>query len=117
MTGYVTAEWYKNTYQGSSIPDDKLQSTLDRASMDVDNLTRMKIKKLGGFSQLSEFEQVRVRLAVCSQADHLHFKSSLDGISSYSVGDISISVQDSLTEYDNACVRYLNMTRLINRGL
>lgn len=115
--GYVTAEWYKETYDGNSIPDEKLQGMLDRASMDVDNLTRMKIKKLGGFSQLSEFEQLRVQLAVCSQADHLHVKSSLGGVSSYSIGDVSVSMDESLDTYNKACVQYLSATRLMNRGL
>lgn len=115
--GYVTAEWYKNTYNGNSIPDDKLQGTLDKASMDVDTLTRMKIKKLGGFSQLSEFEQLRVQLAVCSQADHLYLKSSMDGVSSYSIGDISVNMEKAIDTYDKGCVAYLNPTRLMNRGL
>lgn len=115
--GYVTAEWYKNTYQGNSIPDDKLQGTLDKASMDVDTLTRRKIKKLGGFSQLSEFEQTRVQLAVCSQADHLYLKSSMEGVSSYSIGDISVSMEEAVDTYDKGCIMYLNSTRLMYRGL
>lgn len=117
MTGYVTAEWYKNTYQGSSIPDDKLQGMLDKASMDVDTITRMKIQKLGGFSQLSKFEQTRVQLAVCSQAEHLYGKSSMEGVSSYSVGDISVSMEKSVEAYDKGCMEYLNATRLTYRGL
>lgn len=115
--GYVTVEFYKTTYQGNSIPDDILQGTLDKASMDVDTLTRMKIKKLGGFSQLSEFEQLRVQLAVCSQADHIHVKSSLDGVSSYSIGDISVSMEEAIDTYDKGCIQYLNSTRLMYRGL
>ena len=115
--GYVTAEWYKNTYHGNSIPDNILQGTLDKASMDVDTITRMKIKKLGGFSQLSEFEQMRVQLAVCSQADHLYLKSSMDGVSSYSIGDISVSIEKAIDTYDKGCMEYLNATRLVYRGL
>lgn len=115
--GYVTVDFYKNTYQGNSIPDDILQGTLDKASTDVDTLTRMSIKKLGGFSQLSEFEKLRVQLAVCSQAEHIHLKSSLDGVASYSIGDISISMEKATNAYDTACIKYLNSTRLVNRGL
>ena len=117
MTGYVTTEWYKNTYQGSSIPDDKLQGILDKASMDVDTITRMKIKKLGGFSQLSGFEQTRVQLAVCSQAEHLYLKSSMEGVSSYSIGDVSVSMEEAVDAYDKACIQYLSSTRLMYRGL
>lgn len=115
--GYVTIDFYKNTYEGNSIPDDILQGKLDRASIDIDTLTHMKIKKLGGFSQLSEFEQLRVQLAVCSQADHLYMKSSMEGVSSYSIGDISVSMEEAIDTYDKACIQYLNSTRLLYRGL
>ena len=115
--GYVDSEFYKNTYNGNSIPDDILQGMLDKASMDVDRLTRMKIKKFGGFSQLSEFEQLQVQLAVCSQAEHLHLKSSLEGVSSYSIGDVSVSLEKAVDTYDAGCVAHLSNTRLMYRGL
>lgn len=116
MTGYVTAEFYKNQYHGHSIPDDCLQAQLDKASMDVDNLTRMKIHKLGGFDKLSDFEKIRVQLAVCSQADYSHLKASMDGLSSYSIGDVSVNFE-SAGDYDAACLSYLNATMLMYRGL
>ncbi len=114
--GYVTAEFYKGTYHGNSIPDDCLQDRLDKASMDVDVITRMKIKKFGGFDNLSNYEQTCVQLAVCSQADHIHTKASLEGLSSYSIGDVSVSF-DADQEYDQRCLSYLSMTRLTYRGL
>lgn len=114
--GYVTVDYYKNTYRGSSIPDADIQNMLDKASMDVDTLTRMKIKQLGGFSQLSNFEQIRVQLAVCSQAEYLHTKASLSGVSSYSIGDVSVSLEKS-GDYDRGCIQYLSSTRLMYRGL
>lgn len=114
--GYVTVDFYKNNYNGNSIPDEDLQSELDKASMAVDRLTRMKIKKLGGFGRLSEFEQHQVQMAVCSQADHTYTKASTKGLSSYSVGDISVSFGES-SSYDSECVSCLNSTRLMYRGL
>ena len=114
--GYVIPDWYKNTYQGNSIPDELLQGILDRASVDVDSLTRMKIKKLGGFSQLSEYEKLQVQLAVCSQAEYLYLKNTISGVSSYSIGDVSVSLE-STGDYDKACVKYLSQTRLIDRRL
>lgn len=113
---YVTVEYYKDTYHGNSIPDEQLQGFLERASMNVDTLTRMKIKRLGGFSQLSEFEQIRVQLAVCSQADYLYSKSTMEGVSSYSIGDVSVSLEKA-AEYDTACLSYLRATNLLYRGL
>lgn len=114
--GYVTVDFYKNTYHGNSIPDDSLQDQLDKASMDVDVYTRMKIKKLGGFESLSAHEKTCVQLAVCSQAEHLYTKASMNGLSSYSIGDVSASF-DATEEYDKKCISYLGMTRLSYRGL
>lgn len=114
--GYVTAEFYKSTYHGNSIPEDCLQDCLDKASMDVDVYTRMKIKQLGGFSNLSPYEQSCVQLAVCSQADHKYTQASLEGLSSYNIGDVSVSF-DATEEYSKTFKAYLSMTRLSYRGL
>ena len=114
--GYVTAEFYKSTYHGNSIPDDCLQDKLDKASMDVDIVTRMKIKQLGGFNKLSSYEQNCVQLAVCSQAEYKYTKASMDGVSSYSIGDVSVSI-DATKEYDKGFMTYLSLTRLVYRGL
>lgn len=114
--GYVTKEFYKGIYHGNSIPDDCLQDMLDKASMDVDVITRMKIHKYGGFDKLSNYEQNCVQLAVCKQADHLYTKASMEGLSSYSIGDVSASF-DTDKEYDKQCVSYLSMTRLAYRGV
>lgn len=117
---YVTTEFYKNTYHGNSIPDAELQSRLDRASMDVDIITHRKIYKLGGFEKLSKFEQLQVQLAVCSQAEYTYTKESMRGISSYSIGDISVGVDAEVfspSDYGLACMQHLNATRLTYRGL
>ena len=114
--GYVAAEFYKGVYHGNSIPDDCLQDTLDKASMDVDRLTRMKIKKYGGFEKLSSYEQNCVQLAVCAQAEHSYTKASMEGLSSYSIGDVSVSF-DADKEYSKECIAYLSMTQLTYRGL
>ena len=114
---YVTPDFYKSKYHGNSIPDDLLPAMLERASNDIDILTRMRIKKLGGFGALSEFEQNQVQMATCHQADYLQLKSSLDGVSSYSIGDVSVSYKEAVDKYDQTCLSYLSSTRLIYRGL
>lgn len=115
--GYVTAEFYKSTFHGNSIPDDCLQRRLDKASMDVDAITRMKIKRLGGFDSLTAFEQHQVQFAVCYQADYEHSKASMDGLSSYSIGDVSVNLDSSAADYCRDCISSLQMTRLIDRRL
>ena len=84
--------------------------------MDVDVITRMKIHKYGGFDKLSEYEKKCVQLAVCAQADYRYTKASMEGLSSYSIGDVSVNF-DASREYDKQCVAYLSMTRLMYRGL
>lgn len=115
--GYVTVEFYKRTFHGNSIPDDCLQHRLDKASLDVDAITRMKIKRLGGFNSLSAFEQEMVQFAVCYQADYEHSKASMDGLSSYSIGDVSVNLDSSVVDYCRTCIGYLQMTRLMDRRL
>lgn len=114
---YVTPDFYKSVYHGNSIPDDLLLAMLERASQEIDVLTRMRIKKLGGFGALSEFEQHQVQMATCYQADYLHLKSSLEGVSSYNIGDVSVSYAEAVDKYDQTCMAYLNATRLTYRGL
>ena len=114
---YTTVDFYKGTYHGDSIPEDKLVGILDKASTDVDILTHRKIQKLGGFNELSTFEQLCVQLAVCSQADFLYQRGSVNGFSSYSVGDVSVSLSKDSSNYDIGCRAYLNSTRLMYRGL
>lgn len=113
---YATLEFYKSIYRGSSIPDEKIQDILERASSDVDIITRRSIHKLGGFDNLSEYEKTQVQMATCHQADHLYTKADVAGLSSYSIGDVSVSF-GSTEKYDKDCMQYLNSTRLTYRGL
>lgn len=116
---YASIEFYKNRYCGNSIPDDCLQKELDKASDAVDVITRMRIKKLGGINALSEFTQRQVQMAVCCQADYLYSKSSISGVSSYSIGDVSVSVDatSSSNTCGSQCLAYLDSTGLTYRGL
>ena len=115
--GYVTPEFYNGQFHGNSIPDDRLMELLEKASHDIDVFTRMRIKKLGGFGALSEFEQFQIQMATCHQAEYLHLKFSLEGISSYSIGDVSVNYAEAVGRYDETCLSYLNSTRLTYRGL
>lgn len=115
--GYVTADFYLNVYLGTLIPSDMVQKYLDKASADIDILTRRRIEKFGGFDALSKFEQTQVQMAVCSQAEHLHHKSPFDGVSSYSIGDINVSMAEAPKKYCDGCIAHLNSTQLMYRGL
>ena len=115
---YADVTFYKETYHGNSIPDDAIANMLERASMDIDVITRRRIHKLGGFDALSEFEQTQLRWATCYQADHIYSVGDMDGVTSYSIGDVSASLSaDSTCRYNRNCMNYLNQTRLIKRYL
>ena len=89
---YVTAEYYKNTYGGTVIPDAELSRQLDKASDHIDSMTFNRI--IGkGFEQLTPFQQDRIKKAVCVHVDFVYqYGPYLDmPVSGYSAGSISLS--------------------------
>ena len=65
---YVTPEYYKDTYKGSTVPEDELLQVLRLASRHIDSLTYNRIVGQG-FSSLTVFQQEVIREVVCQQAD------------------------------------------------
>lgn len=65
---YTTAEYYKNTYDGQTIPEKELNQALRIASRHIDSLTYNRIVGTG-FSSLTAFQQDLIREVVCQQAD------------------------------------------------
>ena len=87
---YVTPEYYKQIYKGSTIPDDVLGQALRQASRHIDSLTYNRIVGRG-FSGLTEFQQEIIQEAVCQQADFEYENSDeIDTIlQSYSINGVS----------------------------
>ncbi|MEY8357110.1 hypothetical protein AALB39_27720 [Lachnospiraceae bacterium 54-53] len=87
---YVTPEYYKETYKGSTVPDDELEKALRQSSRHIDSLTCNRI--LGRkFSSLTEFQQEVIQEVICQQAD---FEYENDDeintiLSSYSINGVS----------------------------
>lgn len=65
---YVTAEYYKQIYKGSMIPEEELEKNLRQASRHIDSLTYNRIVGQG-ISSLTEFRQDVIREVVCQQAE------------------------------------------------
>lgn len=65
---YVTPEYYRDTYKGSTVPADGLEKALQQASRHIDSLTYNRIVGQG-FLSLTPFQQETVREVVCQQAD------------------------------------------------
>ena len=93
MEPYVTQEYYLETYCGEMVPDSKLQSFLSEACANIDTLTFNRIRDLGGFENLTPFQQEVVRNVCCKQADFLHDNADMINmvLSGYAINGVSMS--------------------------
>ena len=93
---YVTAEYYGDTYGGSSIPGKEVDRVLRQASRHIDTLTYNRIVGIG-FSNLTPFQQEVIREVICLQADFEY--ENADEIStilqSYSINGVSMQFGDA----------------------
>lgn len=87
---YVTPEYYKETYKGSTVPEDERKRALRQASRHIDSLTYNRIVGRG-FSNLTEFQQEVIQEVVCMQADFEHENADEINtiLSSYSINGVS----------------------------
>ena len=97
---YVTPEYYKQIYKGSTIPDDVLGQALRQASRHIDSLTYNRIVGRG-FSGLTEFQQEIIQEAVCQQADFEYENADEINtvLSSYSLNGASVQFGSSWNVY------------------
>lgn len=87
---YVTPDYYKETYKGSTVPEDELERALRQASRHIDSLTYNRIVGRGFFN-LTEFQQEVIQEVVCLQADFEHENADEINtiLSSYSINGVS----------------------------
>lgn len=97
---YVTPEYYKQIYKGSTIPDEVLGQALRQASRHIDSLTYNRIVGRG-FSGLTEFQQEIIQEAVCQQADFEYENADEINtvLSSYSLNGASVQFGSSWNVY------------------
>ena len=98
MTLYVDKEYYSNTFGGKNIPDEEIEKYLELAQEKIDSITYNRIVAIG-FDNLTEFQKEKISKAICYQADYVFQNGYNDennrDVSSYSVLDISVSVDNS----------------------
>ena len=98
MTLYVDKKYYFDEFKGNKIPKDEVEKYLKLAQEKIDSITYNRIVAIG-FSNLTVFQQEKIRDAICYQAEYIYSNgyNSEDNrdISSYSVLDISVSVDNS----------------------
>lgn len=98
MTLYVNKEYYSNEFNGNKIPDEEIEKYLKLAQEKIDSITYNRIIAVG-FDNLTEFQKEKIKEAICYQAEYIYTNgyNSEDNrdITSYSVLDISVSVDNS----------------------
>ena len=68
MATYADVTYYKETYKGTSIPDDALERALRQAERHIDTLTYNRIVG-AGFERLTTFQRDIIRDVCCNLAD------------------------------------------------
>lgn len=97
---YATPEYYRETYGGSTVPEEKMRRALCQASRHIDSLTYNRIVGRG-FSSLTAFQQDVIREVVCQQADFEYDNADeIDTIlSGYSLNGASVQFGSSWNVY------------------
>lgn len=95
-TPYAAAEYYRDEYGGSLIPDESLGRALLLASRHIDSLTYNRIVAIG-FNNLTNFQRGIIREVVCHQAEFEWENADEIGtvLSSYSLNGASVSFGSS----------------------
>lgn len=118
---YADAEYYRNTYGGTTIPNEELTRQLEKASDQIDSMTFNRIVATG-INGLTEFQQTRVKKAVCANADFQYqYGPYLNmPVSGYSAGSISLSfkaVEAGGIKTSEEVTNLLKATGLMDRRL
>ena len=113
MTLYVDKEYYSSIFKGEIIPEEDIEKYLELAQEKIDSITYNRIVAIG-FDNLTEFQKEKISKAICYQADYIcengYNNEDNRDISSYSVLDISVSVDNSNANKTKA--QQLNMSEI-----
>lgn len=93
---YVSAEYYRETYGGTAVPDDVLPVMLRTASRHIDSLTFGRIAGMG-FDGLTPLQQELVQEVVCRQAEFEYENEDelATVLSGYSINGVSVQFGSS----------------------
>lgn len=116
--GYIDEEYY-NSFSGTIT--EKLSSKLEKATDQINSLTYNRIIGVG-FDNLTEFQQDKVKKAICVHADFIEqYGSYIDmPLSGFSAGSVSVNFNaqkiNGVTTTQEV-VNYLNSTGLTCKRL
>lgn len=93
---YVTAEYYREEFKGSAIPEEQQNAALRLASRHIDSLTYNRIVGRG-FYNLTAWQQDIIRETVCRQAEFEYENAEEINtiLSSYSINGVSMQFGSS----------------------
>ena len=98
MTLYVDKKYYSDEFKGNEVPINEIEEYLRLAQEKIDSITFNRIVAIG-FNNLTKFQQEKIRDAICYQAEYIYENGYNNednrDASSYSVLDISVSVDNS----------------------
>lgn len=113
MSLYVNEEYYTDVFEGNVLPDEDIKKYLELAQEKIDSITYNRIVAIG-FENLTEFQKDKISKAICYQAEYIFRNGYNDednrDISSYSVLDISVSVNSS--SESKTIAQKLNMSEI-----
>ena len=113
MTLYIDKSYYLNIFKGNIISDEDVEKYLELAQEKIDSITYNRIVAID-FNNLTEFQKEKISKAICFQAEYI-FKNGYNNennreVSSYSVLDISVSVDNSSN--NKTMAQKLNMSEI-----
>lgn len=98
MTLYVDKKYYSDEFKGNEVPIDEIEKYLRLAQEKIDSITFNRIVAIG-FNNLTKFQQEKIKDAICYQAEYIYINGYNNednrDVSSYSVLDISVNVDNS----------------------
>lgn len=114
---YATLDDYE-TFIGTA--PEGIEKLLDQASDLVDSVTFNRIRGVG-FDNLTDYQQKMIRKAVCYQASFKTEYGEYEGVSSFSAGSISVTMNTASLfngqTMSGSAVEYLKNTGLTSRNL
>ncbi|CCX36430.1 putative uncharacterized protein [Clostridium sp. CAG:1000] len=98
MTLYFDKKYYSDEFKGNKVPINEIEKYLRLAQEKIDSITFNRIVAIG-FNNLTKFQQEKIKDAICYQAEYIYVNGYNNednrDVSSYSVLDISVSVDNS----------------------
>lgn len=113
MTLYVDKKYYFDEFKGNKVPINEIEKYLRLAQEKIDSITFNRIVTIG-FNNLTKFQQEKIKDAICYQAEYIYLNGYNNednrDVSSYSVLDISVSVDNS--NNDKTIAQRKNMSEM-----